>query len=512
MKHYKSFRKRGGDGGDGGDDELLIYLLKYLIKWFRKNFKHDSNGLRVLGYVPKKSTKETKYEDYFPANSKPIANVADLNKVIKKFQHNRDTGAQIFTALLRSLGFEARLVYSIPLLGLRKPFKMQPKLRRKITEVNKDNDLLYPYFWTELVNPLDPSQLFVIETQCFWEDEKQLIRLQRYSYKGGISNSSSSSYTSQFFPSQNQFCQMSMHYVVALTNNNLVLDVSSRYMQDVSYRWFNRLDLRTESGRVALLMQSVIRIANARKSYSQDDNLELDALRYLAMHNCTIPKTFSAMNRSPNFTTPSTLRYNEVIMKEGVAPLQFVKLDGKREPVYFKNHLLIGKSEKQWKFLGRSIKPEEINKPIKLAKASPRTVYNKRIFVQNQMNDPELNDVKLYSFAQTCPYLRLKVSPQGALPRNEYGNVEIYRPNMVPEGAVWLKLSNVESIFRSSTKNEEVRQVIDYVPVVVGFSFKKGQAYPVKDGLIVRKDDEVAAKKLWLSEKIEEHQRMQRTG
>ncbi|KAI5955258.1 hypothetical protein KGF54_001819 [Candida jiufengensis] len=473
LKHYKKYKKQP-------DDIKFIYILKYVIKWFKKNFKWDSNGLRVLGYLPKKYKSTT---DFFPNNSKCIGDSKDLLQVIKKFQHNRDTGAQLFTALLRSLGFEARLVFSLPVLDTKKQTKLQPKLNQKIIEVNKDNDLLYPYFWTEVINPQDPSEVLVLETQAFLEESKQLIRLKKY--YGNVGNS----YTDVFEPIANQFCQMSMHYVLSFTNDNLILDVSSRYMKNIAYRWFNRLDLRTELGRAALLIQSVIRSLNSTKIYTDQLNLELDNLRLIAMENYTIPKTYSAMRRSPNFITPSTLRYNEVIMP-GATPIKKIKLDKLKEPVYFKNFITVGKSEQQWKFVGRSIRPEEINKPIKLTKATPRTIYNKRVFNLNKETNPELNSVKLFSFAQTCPYMKLKVEGD-TIPRNKYGNIEIFRPNMIPDGCIWLKLSNIESILSKTFAN--------FVPVVVGFAFKSGQAYPVKDGVIVLNKDEVGIKKLWLS-------------
>ncbi|KAI5966125.1 hypothetical protein CANMA_003371 [Candida margitis] len=471
MKQFRKFKKNSSD-------EHLVYIIKYLIKWFRKNFKHDSNGLRVLGYLPRNA----KRDDYFPNNSKPISTVKDLLSVIKKFQHNRDVGAQIFTSLLRSLGFEARLVFSLPVLSTKKSAKLQPKLNKSILGANKDNDLLYPYFWTELVNPIDPSEIFVIETQCFLEEEKQLKRLKRFSPKR--------SSTGAFFPVQNQLCQMSMHYVLSFSNANLIIEVSSRYMRDISYRWFNRLDLRTESGRAALLLHSVIRILNSDKQYTVEANRELDNLRAIAMRNYTIPKTLSAMKKSPNFTTQSTLRYNEIIDSSAVPIAN--KLNGEHCRVYFKNCLIVGKSEQQWKFCGRSIKPDEIDKPIKTVKANPRTIHRKRIFNLNHLSDPELNTLALYSFSQTCPYIKPKVE-NGVLPRNKYGNIEIFRPNMVPGDCLWLKISGVEVALSKSRVN--------YVPVVVGFSFKSGSAYPLKNGVIVLKEDEVAAKKIWLSYK-----------
>lgn len=463
-------------------DEQLVYILKYLIKWFRKNFKHDSNGLRVLGY----SSDPGK----FPNNAKNISNESDLLAVIKKFQHNRDTGAQIFTAILSALGFESRLVFSIPLLSI-KNTNTQPKLNHEILKVNKDNDLLYPYFWTELINPLDPSEIIVMETQCFYEEDKRLLRIKRY---GGTL---SQSFTDQFYPIQNQLCQMSMHYVLSLNSENLIVDVSSRYMKDISYRWFNRLDLRTDLGKSALLLQSLLRIFNRMKNYTTDDYKELDSLMQMAMINYTIPETFTAMKNSPNFITPSTLRYNEVIMPD-TKPIKRIKINNKKEPVYFKNSLLVGKSEQQWKFLGRSIKPDQT--PIKLAKATPRTIYNKRLYNQNEINDPSLNQVKLYSFSQTCPYIKLKVTKTTdgklILPRNKYGNIEIFRENMIPDDCVWLKLTNIENILKNKAQ---------FVPVVTGFAFKAGQAIPVKQGVIVLKQDEIPIKKIWLAGRIKEH-------
>ncbi|EMG48429.1 DNA repair RAD34-like protein, putative [Candida maltosa Xu316] len=478
-KVFKKFKK---NEDKKAADEQLIYIIKYLIKWFRKNFKHDSNGLRVLGY----STNPKK----FPNNAREINNETDLISVIKKFQHNRDTGAQIFTALLRSLGFESRLVFSLPLLPT-KVTTPQPKLNHDILKVNKDNDLLYPYYWTELINPLNPSEIIVLETQCFYEEEKRLIRVKRYN------GSLHQSFVDQFYPVHSQLCQMSMHYVLSFSNDNLVLDVSSRYMKDISYRWFNRLDLRTELGRTALLLQSLLRIFNRSRTYSDFDNKELDSLRNLAMINYTIPNTFSAMKNSPNFITPSTLRYNEVIIP-GTTPVKKIKLNDTKEPVYFKNSLLVGKSEQQWKFLGRSIKLNEI--PIKFTKATPRTLYNKRVYNQNELENPDMNKVKLYSFEQTCPYIKLKVTMDTngrlVLPKNKYGNVEIFRDNMIPDDCVWLKLTNIESILKNKAH---------YVPVVTGFSFKSGQAFPVKEGVIVLKRDELNIKKLWLTERMKEY-------
>lgn len=490
LEHVKKYRRSLAEKSLDLDVQL-IYILRYLIKWFRLNFKFDSNGIRNLGYLPE----HAKPEEYFPNKGPSISSPSSFIKMLKRFKHNRDTAAQVFTCLLRSLGLEARLVFSLPVLP--KTRVLQPLVDHKKLNSNKDNDLLYPYFWTELVNPSDPSEIIVLEACCFHDDTKRITRLSRYN--GDISNS----YTSIFYPEQNQYNQMNMQYVIALDNDNLILDVTSRYRKDVAFRWFGKLDLCTDDGRSCLLFQSLLRYFNSQLEYAISTNKELSALRKLALSNYTTPTTFSALKRNPNIVTPSTLRLSEVIPVN--APiLKYINLNSKRIPLYFRNEVVVGKSENQWKFLGRSVKPNEL--PIKKARVIPRTIYNRRVYNNNVANDQaELNQVELYSFAQTCPYICLEVVDD-ILPRNKYGNIEVFHPCMVPKGCTWLKLTHIEEIL---TKHKTRRlnipngEAIQFVPVVVGFKFSANNAIPMKGGVIVLNQQEILAKKVWLYGRIQ---------
>lgn len=493
----------------------FIYIVKYLIKWFRLNYKCNSNGLRVLGYLPWKSISSENMNDYFPDSSIPINDLKGFISVAKQFKHNRDTGAQIFTALLRSLGFQTRLIFSLPLLPTNKNIKIQPKLDHEKLQRNKDFDLLYPYFWTEVINPVDESEIFLIENICFFEETKRFVRLKRFGGSNITKKNLSEYYTDIYFPLQDQFNQMSMHYVVAMDNDNLIMDVSARYMSDISYKWFNRLDLRTDFGKEAMLFQSMLRYLNIRNTYHSVNNKELDTLRKIALLNYSIPSHFSSMKRNPNLVTVSTLRYNEVI-EPNTKPIGSVKIDKNflKEPVYFKNSILVCKSEQQWKFLGRSIREDQINHPIKIIKSLKRqtTVLKKRIVNYNILNhEDELNDTKLYAFKQTCSYIKPSVIklPSGCLqlPRNEYGNIEIYKPFMVPDKCIWLTLSDVENILFDYKVGKLILPITDkveYVSVVSGFDFtsKSGQAIPIKRGVVVLELQAVLAKKIWLYGKM----------
>lgn len=504
--HLKKFNQlRLLPAADPKESEvLLIYILQYLIKWFRVNFKINSNGIRVLGYTPSLDSSD----EYFPKKAPPIASIEDLIKVIKRFSHNRDTAAQLFTAVLRSLGFEARMVFSLPLLPVNSK-QLQPKADYYKLEHNKDYDLLYPYFWTELVNPLDPSEIIILESMCFHHEVKRLTRLPRYNAKTSLG------YTPHFYPARDQFNSMNMEYVLAFNNKGLVIDVTSRYMKNVAYRWFTKLDLRTDAGRSCLIFQTLLRRFNRQLHYDDDTNKELSYLRKIAIANNDIPNSFSAMKRSPNFVTKSTLRFNEVL--ETDKPVGKVKLNNKTLPVFFRSSVVTGKSETQWKFLGRSIKPTEIDRAIKSTDALvPRTIHNRRIFNANiENNQHDLNMVRLYSFAQTCLYISPEVK-DGKLPRNKYNNIEIFHKCMVPKKCTWLRLENIERILASHNATPlslSFPVSIEYVPVVVGFSFTHGnQAIPVRDGVIVHDLDSNTAKQIWLYGKSEEGKKAYRVA
>lgn len=479
----KPLKKRARELSSVPSDELVVYVLKYAVKWFRRNYKLDSCGLRVLGYLGDQDPSKC-----YPQTASPISSLQDLKHIAKTFQHNRDTGALLFTALLRALGFEARIVMSLPLLST-KHDKKQPEFDREAVRRNKDNDLLYPYYWTEAVNPADPSQVFCVESTCFDDESKFVTRLQRFG--------PGTAHTDIFSPKPDQLNKMPpMRYVVAF--DKVLLDVSPRYMRNVGYRYFKRLDLYTDVGKTALLVQTMIRSFNKSVEYDDATLKELDHLRNSALASFDVPTSFAAMKRSPNLVTPSTLRYNEVIDPRAVR-VGLVKLKHHAEPVYSKTDTLAGKSVLQWKSLGRSVKREEIDKPIKTIRVSPRTIYRRRLAVE----DPDLTRTNIYSFAQTCPYVKEEVREENGrkvLPRNRYGNIEVFRPWMVPDGTTWIRLSDCEKIFRRYA-------TFEYVPVVVGFDFrsKVGTAIPQKHGVIVLEEDEVLAKKVWLAGKMVLH-------
>jgi xeroderma pigmentosum group C-complementing protein len=83
----------------------------------------------------------------------------------------------------------------------------------------------------------------------------------------------------------------------------------------------------------------------------------------------------------------------------------------------------------------------------------------------------------------------LSVHFQGKIPRNEFGNVYMYRPEMVPKSCVHLRLPGVFQIAR--------RMEIDAVPAVVGWQFAGCQNVPILDGCVIAQQDEEVLRAAW---------------
>lgn len=91
-------------------------------------------------------------------------------------------------------------------------------------------------------------------------------------------------------------------------------------------------------------------------------------------------------------------------------------------------------------------------------------------------DDEDVTEVAMYGFAQTQPYIPPPVL-NGRIPRNAYGNLDIYVPSMVPEGG--------EHIRHSLAAKAARLLGIDYADAVVGFKFQGRHGTAVVNGAVV---------------------------
>ncbi|KHN81444.1 DNA repair protein complementing XP-C cells -like protein [Toxocara canis] len=78
---------------------------------------------------------------------------------------------------------------------------------------------------------------------------------------------------------------------------------------------------------------------------------------------------------------------------------------------------------------------------------------------------------------------------QERIPRNEYGNIYMYKSCMLPKGCVHLRLDGLYGIARQMD--------IECVPAVVGWDFHKGGNHPIIDGCVVLSKDAMRLRAAW---------------
>ena len=79
---------------------------------------------------------------------------------------------------------------------------------------------------------------------------------------------------------------------------------------------------------------------------------------------------------------------------------------------------------------------------------------------------------------------------QGRVPKNEYGNIELFQPSMLPEGALHMTgidqtimtvndISPPHSLSACSSGKVARKLEIDYAPAMMGWDFHSGYCHPM---------------------------------
>ncbi|KAF7348229.1 hypothetical protein MSAN_01776500 [Mycena sanguinolenta] len=89
----------------------------------------------------------------------------------------------------------------------------------------------------------------------------------------------------------------------------------------------------------------------------------------------------------------------------------------------------------------------------------------------------------LYALSQTEVFVPDPVV-DGKIPKNNFGNIDLYVPSMLPAGAAHLPFKNIAKIAR--------KLGFDFAEAVTGFEFKSRRANPVMQGIVIAAENEEA--------------------
>ncbi|KAK3648402.1 hypothetical protein LTR56_007519 [Elasticomyces elasticus] len=433
---------------------------------------------------------------------------SDFISASRKLAGSQDTGNQLFCALLRAVGVEARVVCSLQVLPFTtasvkatpmKPVKKivyasaaasgtdhnsasdnsaddrsvgsstsvgrVPGVRRRLgqpsfassttttpTEPRKVvRKLAYPVFWVEAFNPAHQKWVCVdpVVTATFNKPSK--------------------------LEPPGSYSDNQMSYVVAFESDGVVRDVTRRYTKAFNAKTRRSRVEATEGG--AAWWKKALRLFRRRGGKLDREQVE-DAEMAGREAREGMPSNVQDFKGHPVYALERHLRRGEVVWPRrevGKVNAGTAK-KARMEAVYRRADVVVVRSGEKWYRLGRVIKVGE--QPVKHVRAAAR-VGGKRAQDSDEDGEEEERMTGLYAEFQTEVYVP-PVVVRGKIPRNKFGNLDVYVPSMVPGGGVHVRHSFARAAARELG--------VDFVDAVVGFSFKGRQGTAVVDGGVIAEE------------------------
>lgn len=261
----------------------------------------------------------------------------------------------------------------------------------------------------------------------------------------------------------------SMSYVIAFEEDASARDVTRRYAKAFNAK---TRKLRVESTRSGEKWWNQALQAWEKPFLDDRDEAEISELTSKSAAE-PMPRNIQDFKDHPIYALERHLHRNEVIFpKRIIGHVGLSKTTSKSDnldPVYRRSDVHVVRSADKWYRLGRDIKVGE--QPLEHVRAKrPRTG-----FISDE-EEAEPEETALYAEYQTQLYQPPPVV-QGRIPKNAYGNLDVYVPSMVPPGAVYVKRPEAARAARLLG--------IDYADAVTGFEFRGRRGTPIFGGIVI---------------------------
>ncbi|KAI1124253.1 Rad4-domain-containing protein [Nemania abortiva] len=476
---------------------------------FKMKYQITERGMRRALWAET----EAHLQDYsLPTDSEAVLEKSDFREAAKSLSGSRDVGAQLYCALLRSAGVEARLVCSLqplsfgsagPYMGTGRKGKQKPTLEEKYGQLFKPNDSPdvstgsngplpprrrlghpnaaafrlpetvagpsrqeaptpkkirespYPVYWVEILDeghqkwqPTDP-----LVTESYWKPQK-------------------------FEPPASDR-ENSMTYVVSFEEGGTAKDVTRRYTKAYNAKT-RRMRVECVLGNGERWWRKALR-AYSRGYQSDLDQIEANELAAIESRE-PMPRNIADFKDHPIYALERHLRRHEVLVPNA-APSGTVGAGSKAplEKIYRCRDVRIARSREKWYRLGREVRPDEI--PVKFI-TKPSKLHEDLFSDEvHEYGEGETNGTPIYTMDQTEIYKPPPVL-NGKVPKNRYGNLDLYVPSMVPDGGVYIADDfGARAAFILG---------IDYAPALTGFQFTGRKGTAVLRGVVVAAEYEEA--------------------
>ncbi|KAJ3862027.1 hypothetical protein EV359DRAFT_46026 [Lentinula novae-zelandiae] len=370
-----------------------------------------------------------------------------------------------------------------------------------------------PTYWTEVFSkadsqwiPVDPIRGFVNKRHVFDPSPSS----------NSVSSSSSS--------------DNRLVYVLAFEEDGYARDVTRRYAREFGAKVAKvQGGSATNTNRARVQWWEEVLSLITRPFRLNRDDIEDDELETAQLTE-GMPTSMIGFKDHPLYVLPRHLKQNETIYPPPAPALgagfdSSMPLDpsGSRshtpelgkfrgEPVYPRSSVVPLKTPENWlRSEGRSIK--EGAAPMKYVKLRASTIGRRREIemIKEGMKDIHektkgANDTGgeimqgLYARNQTELYVPDPVV-DGTIPKNQFGNIDLYVNSMLPRGAVHMPFKGVAKIAR--------KLQIDFAEAVTGFEFRKRKATPVLEGIVVAIENEEVVLEAFLTAEREASEKAQ---
>ncbi|KAL7932913.1 hypothetical protein V8C35DRAFT_305801 [Trichoderma chlorosporum] len=559
---------------DMSHGDPLFRFMKSLVAWWKQRFRVSTPGLRKWGYMSlERLDRLTKAYKDNEANieefGERLESIEDFRQCAMDCRGSRDVGAQLFTALLRGLGIDARMVASLQPLGFGwnkledadaeedeskqgTPTKKTDKksngkkaekesTRKKTTgkqgtnstpsrsrtvrsatqsaastikdsdddleleykdtddesvdmnltttaktlDTKKfDKDLEFPHYWTEILSPATKKYLSVDPI-----------------VKGTIAVNRDLVETFEPRGAKADRARQVIAYVVGYSRDGTAKDVTVRYLKR------QVLPGRTKGTRMPLIKIPVYNRHGKVKRYEmmdwfksamsgyrrggrnhpvtevdqQEDVTDLKPAKAEKKEVKEGEETLQYYKQSKEFALERHLKREEAL-RRGAQPVKVFKNKGKggkvdEEDVYLRSDIVLVKSAETWHKQGRA--PIAGEEPLKRVPYRAATLNRKREIMETEAMTGQKVLQGLFSFDQTDWIIPPPIK-DGIIPKNEYGNIDLFAEHMCPEGAVHVPFRGVVKVCK--------RLGIDYAEAVVDFEFGHRMAVPVIQGVVIAQE------------------------
>ncbi|KAJ9143899.1 Rad4-domain-containing protein [Coniochaeta hoffmannii] len=534
----------------------LFRLMKALSSWWKKRFRVTAPGMRKRGYMSAERlgrlTKAHDKGDNDPNRfGERIETLDEFRRCAQDCCGSRDVGAQLFTALLRGLGLEARMVASLQPVGFgwnkledADPERQEPSTtetpaepstiatdssgknpaqrnksvsrpaRRKSTqnvpsleeemsfELHADNsddevvevtmptpkkgpiydkDLEFPHYWTEVLSPVTQKYLPVdaIVKSVVATNRDLVESLEPRGAKA-------------------ERARQVMAYVVGFSQDGTAKDVTVRYLRKQVFPGrtkgmripVEKIPVYNRNGRVKrydeydwfkAVMRGYSRGSKQRPITEVDEEEQATDLRPKQPQKKEVKEgeeTLQYYKQSKEFVLERHLKREEAIVPTA-KPVKTFKNKGKsdEEPVFSRKDVVQVKSAETWHKQGRAPLPGE--QPLKRVPYRAATTNRRREIAEAEAATGEKVLQGLYSFDQT-DWIIPEPIKDGVIPKNGYGNIDLFAEHMCPEGAVHVPYRGAMRVCK--------RLAIDYAEAVVDFEFGHRMAVPVIQGVVIAEE------------------------